>query len=219
MRPRGLPSPIVDAPRVTVSASAERAVAPDSFTLVATVTGVAAEQQAARNALAARYTQLEQAAAGLPETIEVRRGELSSWRETDRRQVRWHVHRSMSVTGTDVARVGEVLTVLATVADVEIMGPHWSLDRENPVYAELQSDVVRQARDRAERYAAALGGTLGRLIELSDPDGEPGMRGRAFAVSAGGRPAGVDIGDLDYRPETVTVHASVTASWSLVLPD
>jgi uncharacterized protein YggE len=208
----------MDAPKVTVSASAEQAVAPDSFTLVATVAGVAADAHAARESLALRYSQLEDAAAGLPETVEVHRGELTAWGEAGRRQPRWHVRRSMSLAGTDLSLVGDVVAALATVDDVGIEGPHWNLDRDNPVHAELQADVVRQARARAERYATALGGTLGRLIELSDLGG--GFGGGAYAVAAAGFPGEAsNIGDLDFTPESVTVHAAITASWSLVLED
>jgi predicted secreted protein len=205
------------APRVSVRANAERPVAPDSFALFAAVSAVEPEAAAARALLVARYADLEESVAELPESVEVRRGELATWPEGGRRQQRWRVRRSMTLVGHDVSLVADVAAAVARTPEVEIDGPHWNLDRDNPVYADLQADVVRLARARAERYAVALGGTLGRLIELSDPEGGSfGGLEVAMASAAGGGP---DIGELDFTPEEVTVHASVNATWALVLPE
>jgi uncharacterized protein YggE len=205
-------------PRVTVSATARREVPPDRFTFSAAVSGVDADVRAARAALAARYVALEQALAELPESAEVRPGELTTWPEGVHPEQRWRVHRGVTVLGDDVTVVGDVLAALVRAPDAELDGPRWSLRPDHPVHSELQTEVVRLARERAERYATALGGTLGRLVELRDPEGG-GWYAEAVPVAAAFGRARPDVDDLDFQPVAVTVHAAITATWSLVLPE
>lgn len=207
-----------DQPTVAVSATAEREVLPDSFVLSAHVRGLGTDAGAARTALVARYAQLEAVVADLPASVEIRHSGLTSW-PTDAKQRRWEAGRTLTATGTDLATVGAVADALGAVADVTLNGPNWEVDRDNAVYADLQTDVVVEARARAERYAAAVGATLGRLVEIQDP-GVGGRGIRPMMLAAGRGPGSPEqLSDLDLTPQPQTISATVNARWYLVLPD
>jgi uncharacterized protein YggE len=76
---------------------------------------------------------------------------------------------------------------------------------------------VYEALARAERYAAALGGRLGPLIELADPGvGNRGPRTIALAGAYASPDGGVET--LDFTPVPLEVEVSVEGRWALVLP-
>jgi uncharacterized protein len=205
-------------PTVSVNASAQLEVPPDTFVIQASATGSGGDSTAALRDLVTRYSQLEAVAGNLPSTVEVRHGELTNWPEGGRRRL-WHARRAMTLIGHDTSAVGDVANALAAIPEVALEGPLWQIDRDNRAYGELQSDAVDEARARAERYAAALGGTLGQLVELSDPDGAHvfhGMAREARALSISDAP---DVGSLDLSPQTVTITATVNARWYVLLPD
>lgn len=100
---------------------------------------------------------------------------------------------------------------------MNLNGPYWEVSIDSPVYGELQAEAVRAARLRAERYAAALGVTLGSLVELRDPGtGNGPPRHGVTLFSSAGEPAG-DFAAMDFDPHTLTVYASVQATWALVV--
>jgi uncharacterized protein YggE len=73
---------------------------------------------------------------------------------------------------------------------------------------------VADARDRAEGYAAALGGTLGALRRLSEaPEhvAAPAMMRMARAEAA------PDVRELGLEPEPVRVTAHCTTTWELLV--
>jgi uncharacterized protein YggE len=78
---------------------------------------------------------------------------------------------------------------------------------------EAQRKAVADARERAEGYAVALGGTLGPLSRLTETNegGMPApmmMRARAEA-------APLDVTELGLEPEPVRVTVRVTTTWTL----
>lgn len=205
-------------PTVTVSANVAREVLPDSFVLSAGVRGLGNDAASARAALVARYTELETAAGRLPDSVQLRHGRVTIW-PAGPKQRRWEAGRTLSATGTDLESVGAVADALGQFDDVTLSGPEWQVDRDNPAYEELQTEVVREARARAGRYATAVGATLGRLVEIQDPGVGGGMRIHAAARfgDAGGSPG--QLSELDLTPQTLTITATVNARWYLVLPD
>ncbi|MDT4911213.1 MAG: uncharacterized protein QOC66_341 [Pseudonocardiales bacterium] len=204
-------------PRVTVSANAQGAALPDSFVITARVAAHAGDTAKAAKTLITRYAQLEAAVARLPASVEIGHGPMTNWPDGAKRS-NWHAERTMTLTGADLALVGEVANTVAAVPDVALDGPHWRLGPDAAVHAELQGRVVHEARTRAERYAATLGGVLGRLVELRDEGGSHfHMQTASMDSWRGGGPP--DVASLDLTPQQVEVHAAVTATWYLVLPE
>jgi hypothetical protein len=75
---------------------------------------------------------------------------------------------------------------------------------------------VADARDRAEGYAAALGGTLGALLRLSEA-GEPSSPVAFRTAHAEVATAAQDVHELGLEPEPVRVAARCTTTWELIV--
>ena len=206
-------------PQVAVHASARREVVPDSFEVVVRVACRSSDAEAAMAALTSGFALVEETIDTLsPSDVVARRGAVSqrwiSW-EPD---PGWLASRGVTLTGRDVEHAGEVIGPFAeltgTVDGLELNGPVWRLDPDNPVHAELQAEAVREARARAQRYATALGGALGPLIELADPR----LAHQAVQLSRDASMGGVGFETMDFSLEQIEVEASVDGRWALVLP-
>lgn len=213
-------------PTVAVNASVQRAVAPDSYVVIARAVARAADSSAAAAQLAARFGELETVARGLTHlALEVERGGVSvhpDWEAQPyggKTPSGWRATRDLTATGRDLSQVAELVGALGRVADVEIEGPHWQLDRDNPVHAELAAEAVHEAIARAGRYAAALGGTLGRLVELTDTGMGHGGHEVMRRISAKAMDMSPGLESLDFTPQPIEVYAGVQGRWYLSLPD
>ena len=58
------------------------------------------------------------------------------------------------------APIGDLLVRLADREMVELTGPEWALRPDSEVYRRARTEAVRDARRRAEEYAAAAGSRL-----------------------------------------------------------
>ena len=116
----------------------------------------------------------------------------------------------------DVGALEEVLAAVVASEPASLNGPNWQL--KDPVAARraAQANAVADARDRAEGYAAALGGRLGALLRLSEAAGG-GMEPRAFAMAAMARARPrPDVRELGLEPEPVRVTVRCATSWELL---
>ncbi|MGE3287802.1 MAG: SIMPL domain-containing protein [Pseudonocardia sp.] len=120
----------------------------------------------------------------------------------------------LDVVVTDVAALEEILAALVAAEPAGLGGPRWTLADEAAARREAQKRAVADARDRAEGYADALGGTLGALISLGDAGAhQPAPRMMAMAAREAAVP---DVRDLGLEPEPVEVTARCTATWELL---
>lgn len=145
---------------------------------------------------------------------------LRELREWDRRReeetFRGHQARTVTVVQIrDLATLGRVVRDVVDQAAARVEGPSWIVDADNPARIEAYRLAALDARRRAEAYAAALGMTLGAVVELSDaplrhePSPQPRMIGMALAPAAESAPLPVETGD-------VVVDATVRASFALL---
>lgn len=212
-------------PTVAVAANVQRAVAPDSYVVVARTVVYAADCATAVSALATRFGELDAVVTGLAHLhLDVERGAVSVHPDWNKQAYAgggpsgWAANRHVRVIGSELSQVAELVGALGRVPAVEIEGPHWQLDRGNPAHAELAADAVREAIARAQRYATALGGTLGQLVELSDTGlgGGPDMRLAMGQGMSSDQVAGLET--LDFTPQPIDLSASVQGRWYLTLP-
>ena len=134
-------------------------------------------------------------------------------RRTRDRVVGYTGRYSTSLVLADFDGLSDLVVGLAGLPDVQISGPSWSLRRGSSLEREARLDAVRSAVTRARDYAAALGATLGDLLELSDVDGGMGAMPRMFAMAA---PGGAESQpELDLEPQPQTLTANVTARFAL----
>jgi uncharacterized protein YggE len=217
-------------PTVAVGATVQRAVAADSYVVVAIAVARAADSTAAAAHLATRFGELEAVVNALPHlALTVEQGGVAVHPDWDaqpygggKTPTGWRASRQLTLEGRDLSQVAELVGALGRVVEVEIGGPRWQLDRDNPAHAELAAEAVHEAIARAGRYAATLGGTLGRLVELTDTGMGGGGRDMAMASMAGmeaGRPGGPGLEMLDFTPQPIDVYASIQGRWYLTLPD
>jgi uncharacterized protein YggE len=117
--------------------------------------------------------------------------------------------------------LGDLLLRLADRDMVGLAGPFWELRPESDAYRRARTEAVRDARRRAEEYAAAAGARLTGLVEIADTgmsaDAAIPMAGPGVRMSLGS--AGVaDEVSFDVTPVPQTVHASVEARFTATQP-
>jgi uncharacterized protein YggE len=117
---------------------------------------------------------------------------------------------------SDLGAVEGVLAALVASEPASLNGPTWLLDDPAAARRAAQERAVADARDRAEGYAAALGGTLGALLRLSEgPDHGVPRDVRMMAARAEAAP---DVRELGLEPEPVRVNVRCTTTWALLDP-
>jgi uncharacterized protein YggE len=114
----------------------------------------------------------------------------------------------------DVTALEQVLNALVAAEPAGLDGPRWLLSDPAAARLAAQERAVADARDRAEGYAAALGGTLGPLRRLSEA-GDPGVAPVAFRL-ARAEAAAPDVRELGLEPEPVRVTVRCTTTWELL---
>jgi uncharacterized protein YggE len=113
---------------------------------------------------------------------------------------------------TDVAELDAVLSALVAAEPADLHGPRWVLADPAAALREAQRRAVADARTRAEGYAAAVGGTLGPLLRLSEAaEHAAPMAYRTAAAES----TGPDVRSLGLEPEPVRVTARCTTTWTL----
>ncbi|SER22397.1 SIMPL domain-containing protein [Microlunatus flavus] len=116
------------------------------------------------------------------------------------------------LTLADFAGLSGLVVALTGLSGAQVDGPWWSLRPGSPLERDARRAAVAAAVARARDYAEALGATLGDLLELADTDaGGHGIMPRAFGLAKGGG----EPPELDLEPQPQTVHASVTARFTL----
>jgi uncharacterized protein len=146
--------------------------------------------------------------------LEVRHRRLrvhNEWRGN--RVVGCRAAEHLALLVTDVEALEGVLSALLGAEPTELTGPRWVLDDPAAALREAQQRAVVDARTRAEGYAAALGGTLGPLLRLSEsPEHGTPVAYRMAAAESGGP----DVRALGLDPEPVRVTARCTTTWTLL---
>ncbi|USU10552.1 SIMPL domain-containing protein [Sphingomonadaceae bacterium OTU29MARTA1] len=75
---------------------------------------------------------------------------------------------TVSVRFRDVAKAGGVLDTLVAQGANQIDGPNLSIDKPDAALDEARTDAVKQARTRADLYAAAAGMKVVRVISIAE---------------------------------------------------
>jgi uncharacterized protein len=137
----------------------------------------------------------------------------------------------VEVAIADFAVLGEIVARVADLEAAHLEGPRWQLRRDSPVYRKARTRAVREALNRAQDYAEALGSRITGLIELADAGLMQSqvprtMHVAASAARAGGAVPGAAFGGaapdapptLDLEPVSQEVRASVEARFAAIQP-
>lgn len=129
---------------------------------------------------------------------------------------------TFTVTVVDFAVLGDLLLRLADRDMVGLDGPFWALRPDSDAHRRARTEAVRDARRRAEEYAAAAGSRLTGLVEIADlglsgPTAMPAAPAMLMRTAA--RDSVADEVSFDVDPVPQTVDAAVEARFTLAQPD
>lgn len=123
---------------------------------------------------------------------------------------------SVRVKYRDFAALGHWVGSISEVPGIQVSGVDWDVTavRRASIERDVRVAAVRDARERAEAYAAALGFSDVRVLTLFEPglrphtrvEGSSAMMSRAAVFSASEEP-------LALKPEDIAVTASVSADF------
>lgn len=200
---------------ITVSASADVSAEPD---IARINSGVTAEADTAREALARNSEQMRKVIAALKaKGVEPKDIQTSSFRlEPKYSQAKdrapsiagYRVVNQVHVTVRDLAKLGEMLDELVGAGANQMNGLDFEVTKADSLKDTARSQAVANALRRAKLLAAAAGAEIGEVLTIAE-DGDSGpMPGRVMARAAPMKAVPVEVG-------TETLHASVTVTWAL----
>jgi uncharacterized protein YggE len=170
---------------ITVRGRGVTTVAPDEVTVGLTVEAL---RKSAGEAFA-EATRLAQQVVALCDELGIDAGRRTTSRVTlaedgEHTSKGWQ-HRGYRASSRLAVRLddGELASRLVTEAaervELRIDGPGWRVAHDNPGHADARRLAAADARQKAEEYAGALGGRIGAIASVDEPETKPA------AVSAG----------------------------------
>ena len=219
--------PREDAPRLGVRGEAHIEAEPELARITITVNSRGTDRRSALDDLTRRNHTVLELIRSHPEAVEktqtsalVITPELAKGRGERVRSYHGRVH--LEATLNDFTALGELVTRLAELDLTRVDGPWWSLRSDSPAYRTARTQAVHDAVRRAREYAQALGGEVTALLELADTGTESAApyHARSFAPAAPGGATGAQpIPAITLEPQRQTVHAQVTAHFTMTPPD
>jgi uncharacterized protein YggE len=122
------------------------------------------------------------------------------------------------ITVGRLAAVGDLVVGLGRLDDVDVSGPGWRLRPDSAAVGQARLDAVRDAVHRARQYAAAFGGHLTALLEVSDAGAGGGGSRVAGAMASMARFEESQV-HLDLTPPRQEVHGAVEVRFAMSAPD
>ncbi|NUS26478.1 MAG: SIMPL domain-containing protein [Streptomyces sp.] len=219
-----------DAPRIAVRGEARLEVDPEIARIGVTVAARGKDRRTALDDLTRRNTTVLDLIKTYGDAVErLETGSFSITPELKEkgRGERIHAyHGRVRITAelTDFTALGELTTRIADLDLTHVDGPWWALRPNSPAYRNARQQAVREAVQRAQEYAEALGTTLAALVELADIGAEnaqplapaaPGGRMRSMSYAAAEDTAAAP---LDLEPQRQHVYAQVNARFTMHPP-
>lgn len=227
--PQNPPYGTPEAPLLTVRGEAELEVDPEIARIGITLTARGRDRRTTLDDLTRRNTTTLDLIKSYGDAVEnLSTGNISLTPELTHRgrgeRVRTY-HGTIRLTAelTDFTALGELTTRLADLDLTRIDGPTWELRPTSPVHRRARQQAVREAVQRADEYAEALGTTVAALLELADTgtNGRPraafDRRAVRFSMAATDTEAAAPE-PLDLEPPRIQVHAEVSAQFTMNPP-
>jgi uncharacterized protein len=209
-------------PVVAVRGEGYLEVDPEIATVSATVSARSADRQRTLHLLAERNDALRALVETFGEAIERRESAgVAVWPDRAKgssERVKGYVGQATTtVTVRDFTVLGDLMLALGGQEQTAVQGPWWGLRPDSPARREARHAALRDAIDRAQDYAQALGVDLVALVELADS----GLSSRDQAVPSVFAARSFDEGgpELNLDPVRQQVYASVEARFTITAPD
>jgi uncharacterized protein YggE len=219
-------------PEPTVAAHGHYAgeAEPEYAHVMVTVSAAGSDRDRVLEQLVRRVDEIRQLIGGYGEAVErveghpLRGGPRFKDKKPTEKVNGYAASTDLGVFVVDFTALGELVLRLADLDMVAIAGPHWALRPDSPAHTRARSQAVRDARVRAEEYAAALGANLTGLVEIADTDlsGPDSSRPHAAGVPLARTSRGSSVADrveLDLAPVRQKVYATVVTRFTMSQPD
>ena len=204
-------------PIITSSGEGRREMAPDKATIVLGVQTRSRTSAAAAAANADRMTAIRAALTrmGIPATdISTAHYSLHFEQGRTSADTQYVASNMVTVETRQLEKVGQIIDTGLGAGANNINSLQYDLSDRTAAQTQALGDAVGHARRQAEAMAAAAGGRLGDLVELTtqpaqyQPFAMDGARYRMEAMSA--------AAPTPVSPGEVTVYATVTGRWRFV---
>jgi uncharacterized protein YggE len=128
---------------------------------------------------------------------------------------------ALTATVVDFAVLGDLVLRLADRELVSLQGPFWELRPDSEAYRRARTEAVRDARRRAEEYAAAAGARLTGLVEIADIglSADVAMPMATGMFRAAAEKSVADEISFEVEPVPQTVSATVEARFTATQPE
>ena len=123
----------------------------------------------------------------------------------------YEVRNSVSVTMSDLRRVGTVIDAASQAGANTIDGIAFTLRRDRPARDQALTDATREAMSKAQTLAQALGGRVVRIVEVQEagafrpPIPVRQMEVQQARIMAGDVPTPIEVGSLEVRAQVQLV--------------
>ena len=219
-----LPPGASGAPVISVRSEVERSVDPDRLTLHGHMGALRENKEAALLAAAVTLDAFKSALGQL--------GAVALTASTARHPLTWSVQQIQThpyhdpatgrpdttiaaaaqvvITLRDLERLPELEKCLMSIDGFQVGHAQWQVDHDNPAWAELRAEAIREALQKGRDYAAALDARLVEVLHVADV-GLLGGEGGAVAVARSFRASGGGGGpmqtlSLDHAPQVLMAH-------------
>jgi hypothetical protein len=212
------------ATRVVVSGDSLVQARPDTATISVAVvtqaqTALASQQENARRSEA--MVRALKAAAGAGAEVGTSGYSLQpqyNYRENQTPLIRgYEARNTVTVTLGDLSKVGPVIDAATAAGANNIDNLFFTLRRDEPARDQALAAATREALRKAQVMAVALGGRVGRIIEVQEaglgrpmPIYDMGAEARGMVAQASKARTPVEIGTLDIRAQVQLVAEIIT---------
>lgn len=203
-------------PTIVAGGEGRREMAPDKATIILGVETRSRTPAAAASANADRMTAIRAALtrAGVADRdISTARYSLHFEQGRTPADTQYVANNMVTVTTRQLDQVGRIIDTGLGAGANNINSLQYDLTDRNPATAGALGDAVTNAKRQAEVMAAAAGGRLGDLVELTT---QPGQYQPYFAGDMAMLRMQASSAPTPVSPGAVTVSASVTGRWRFV---
>ena len=126
----------------------------------------------------------------------------------------WRANNSVSIKLREVEKAEALLAILNESGANNVYGPSFGIEDANLASDDLLADAVANAREKAEKIAAANNQEIGKIISLTEGGVSPILSAYKLAPMAGGGMSESAI-DADLEPGSSTTSKTVTVTFEL----
>lgn len=133
----------------------------------------------------------------------------------DARKGDWRANNSISIKLREMEKADELLALLNNSGANYVYGPDFSIDNTESASDELLTGAVLNAREKAEKIAAANNQKVGKIISLTENGSYPLYMNYKSAMSLTGGGVAETTIDADLEPGSSNISKTVTVTFEL----